>query len=179
MCMWSWAHQEVLDEALVSMQTRVMPHFRHVIVTSNALKQPHHPPAPLPACPWCLLRMFAVLQPLSFVAGEQVNVFGKKASDTAGGLFAGGSGPKPPPAISTAVIGMKPGGRVSMMSCSWQCGQLACSLWFGSPSVGKWHSSDAVGVHLQQRLVRGEWRWVQNPQTTVQLLPLNTRSVGA
>lgn len=52
------------------------------------------------------------VQPLEFVAGNQVNVFIKKANDTAGGLFAGGSGPKPPPAISTAVIGMKPGGRV-------------------------------------------------------------------
>jgi peptidylprolyl isomerase len=51
-------------------------------------------------------------QPLEFTAGQQVNLYAKKMNDTAGGLFAGGSGPKPPPAISTAVIGMKPGGRV-------------------------------------------------------------------
>lgn len=54
-----------------------------------------------------------LLQPLEFTAGERVNLYAKKADSTAGGLFAGGSGPKPPPAISTAVIGMKPGGRVS------------------------------------------------------------------
>jgi peptidylprolyl isomerase len=53
-------------------------------------------------------------QPLEFVAGEPVNVSARKINDSAGGLFAGGSGPKPPPAISTAVIGMKPGGRVSL-----------------------------------------------------------------
>jgi len=55
-------------------------------------------------------------QPFEFVAGESVTVSYKKAGDTAGGLFAGGSGPKPPPALSTAVIGMKPGGRVSRQS---------------------------------------------------------------
>lgn len=51
-------------------------------------------------------------QPFEFIAGEPINVSFKKAGDTAGGLFAGGSGPKPPPALSTAVIGMKPGGKV-------------------------------------------------------------------
>eukprot|EP00879_Flechtneria_rotunda_P019437 GHRR01020416.1.p3 GENE.GHRR01020416.1~~GHRR01020416.1.p3 ORF type:complete len:102 (+),score=9.89 GHRR01020416.1:320-625(+) len=55
-----------------------------------------------------------VLQPYEFVAGEPVaGIPIRKAGDSAGGLFAGTSGPKPPPALSTAVIGMKPGGRVS------------------------------------------------------------------
>ena len=36
----------------------------------------------------------------------------KKITDTAGGLFAGSGGPKPPPALSSAVLGMKIGGKV-------------------------------------------------------------------
>eukprot|EP00882_Tetradesmus_deserticola_P008489 GHRQ01008952.1.p1 GENE.GHRQ01008952.1~~GHRQ01008952.1.p1 ORF type:complete len:224 (+),score=57.21 GHRQ01008952.1:155-826(+) len=52
-----------------------------------------------------------VAEPFEFTVGESINVTTKMAGDTAGGLFAGGSGPKPPPALSTAVIGMKPGGR--------------------------------------------------------------------
>eukprot|EP00878_Enallax_costatus_P011970 GHUV01012498.1.p1 GENE.GHUV01012498.1~~GHUV01012498.1.p1 ORF type:complete len:199 (+),score=18.12 GHUV01012498.1:141-737(+) len=59
-----------------------------------------------------------IAEPFEFVAGQPVNVVVKKAGDTAGGLFAGGSGPKPPPALSTAVIGMKPGGKVRwVLSC--------------------------------------------------------------
>jgi hypothetical protein len=47
------------------------------------------------------------------VAGKAINAAGKKSDGgTAGGLFVGGSGPKPPPALSTAVLGMKPGGKV-------------------------------------------------------------------
>lgn len=53
-----------------------------------------------------------MLQPFEFVAGQSVSVSFKKAGDSAGGLFAGSGGPKPPPALSTAVIGMKPGGKV-------------------------------------------------------------------
>eukprot|EP00775_Hariotina_reticulata_P008511 gene8511-8693_t len=52
-----------------------------------------------------------IAEPFGFTAGESVAVTYKSAGDTAGGLFAGGSGPKPPPALSTAVIGMRPGGR--------------------------------------------------------------------
>lgn len=66
----------------------------------------------LPPPPPSLAHCVPYPQPLEFTAGQQVNLYAKKASDSAGGLFAGGSGPKPPPAISTAVIGMKPGGRV-------------------------------------------------------------------
>jgi peptidylprolyl isomerase len=41
----------------------------------------------------------------------------KVAGESAGGLFAGTSGPKPPPALSTAVIGMRPGGKVCFSFC--------------------------------------------------------------
>jgi hypothetical protein len=58
------------------------------------------------------LSLLLLLQPFEFTAGESVSVTSKVAGDTAGGLFAGGSGPKPPPALSTAVIGMKQGGKV-------------------------------------------------------------------
>ena len=36
----------------------------------------------------------------------------KKITDTANGLFAGAGGPKPPPALSSAVLGMRTGGKV-------------------------------------------------------------------
>ena len=35
--------------------------------------------------------------------------------ESAGGLFAGGGGPRPPPALSTAVLGMRAGGRRSVL----------------------------------------------------------------
>ena len=55
---------------------------------------------------WCL-------QPIEFVAGGQVaGAPVKKITDTAGGLFAGSGGPKPPPALSSAVLGMRTGGKV-------------------------------------------------------------------
>ena len=53
------------------------------------------------------------MQPFDFVVGEPVSSVGvKKINDAANGLFSGQSGVKPPPALSTAVIGMKPGGKV-------------------------------------------------------------------
>ena len=53
------------------------------------------------------------VQPYEFVVGQPVSQVGvKKISDSANGLFSGQSGVKPPPALSTAVIGMKPGGKV-------------------------------------------------------------------
>jgi hypothetical protein len=55
-----------------------------------------------------------VAEPLEFVVGEFVTGAAlKQAGDSAGGLFSGTAGPKPPQAISKAVVGMKPGGRVS------------------------------------------------------------------
>jgi hypothetical protein len=53
------------------------------------------------------------LQPFEFVVGEQISAVGvKKISDSANGLFSGSGGPQPPPVLSTAVIGMKAGGKV-------------------------------------------------------------------
>jgi hypothetical protein len=76
--------------------------------------------------PPLLLLLLLLLQPFEFTAGESVSVFSKVAGDTAGGLFAGGSGPKPPPALSTAVIGMKPGGKVRKQHCLIY--KLVCSV---------------------------------------------------
>lgn len=53
-----------------------------------------------------------IAQPVDFVVGEFVTgQVLKQAGDSAGGLFAGTAGPKPPQALSKAVVGMKPGGR--------------------------------------------------------------------
>lgn len=52
------------------------------------------------------------MQPFEFTAGATVSNAGKKINDSANGLFAGGGGPKAPPALSNAVIGMKLGGKV-------------------------------------------------------------------
>jgi hypothetical protein len=53
------------------------------------------------------------LQPYEFTAGEAVSgVAAKKISDSANGLFAGAGGPKPPPALALAVLGMRAGGKV-------------------------------------------------------------------
>jgi peptidylprolyl isomerase len=54
------------------------------------------------------------MQPLSFTAGKKVGFMEKTAGESAGGLFSGQSGPKPPPALSVAVLGMKPGGKRSV-----------------------------------------------------------------
>eukprot|EP00210_Caulerpa_lentillifera_P003549 g3385.t1 len=57
-----------------------------------------------------------VAEPLDFVAGEPIVVRSAKIDDRGGGgLFAGISGPKPPPALSTAVYGMKKGGKRSVI----------------------------------------------------------------
>ena len=52
------------------------------------------------------------MQPFEFTAGASITNAGKKINDSANGLFAGGGGPKAPPALSNAVIGMKVGGKV-------------------------------------------------------------------
>lgn len=54
----------------------------------------------------------SVAEPFEFAVGEPVSEIGvKKINDSANGLFSGQSGVKPPPALSTAVIGMKTGGK--------------------------------------------------------------------
>ena len=55
------------------------------------------------------------MQPLTFTAGKKVMTQEKQAGESAGGLFSGQSGPKPPPALSKAVIGMKQGGKRSVL----------------------------------------------------------------
>ena len=64
------------------------------------------------------------VQPFEFTAAEKVQEQKAKVTDSAGGLFSGAGGPKPPPAISSAVLGMKPGGKVSQL--------LGSVLWEGS-----------------------------------------------
>lgn len=58
-----------------------------------------------------------VAEPLEFVVGEYVSgsVMKPVGDSGGGGLFSGSSGPKPPQAISKAVIGMKPGGKRSVI----------------------------------------------------------------
>ena len=64
------------------------------------------------------------MQPFEFTAAEKVQEQRAKVADSAGGLFSGAGGPKPPPAISSAVLGMKAGGTVSQLS--------GVVLWAGS-----------------------------------------------
>lgn len=56
------------------------------------------------------------LQPFEFVAGQPVSGAGvRKINDGANGLFTGTGGPKPPVALSRAVLGMKKGGKVRVV----------------------------------------------------------------
>ena len=55
-------------------------------------------------------------QPFEFVAGSRVSGMAvRKISDADNGLFAGTGGPKPPPALSSAVLGMRVGGKRSLI----------------------------------------------------------------
>ena len=57
-----------------------------------------------------------IAEPLDFVAGEPINSAAIPVDDRGGGgLFSGASGPKPPPALTTAVYGMKKGGKRSVL----------------------------------------------------------------
>lgn len=55
-----------------------------------------------------------IAEPFTFTAGKRVGLAQKEAGESAGGLFSGQGGPKPPPALSTAVLGMKQGGKRSI-----------------------------------------------------------------
>lgn len=60
------------------------------------------------------LTFLSSLQPFDFVVGQPVSAVGvKKINDSANGLFSGQGGVKPPPALSTSVVGMKIGGKVN------------------------------------------------------------------
>lgn len=54
------------------------------------------------------------VQPFTFTAGRPVSERKARKADggQAGGSFSGMGGPKPPPALSTSVLGMKKGGKV-------------------------------------------------------------------
>ena len=56
-----------------------------------------------------------IAEPFQFIAGESVSQKRAKVGESAGGLFTGTGGPKAPPALSTAVIGMKVGGIRSVI----------------------------------------------------------------
>lgn len=59
----------------------------------------------------------SIAEPVEFTAGLGVASGGGKQplGDSAGGLFSGASGPKPPKALSQAVLGMKAGGKRSVI----------------------------------------------------------------
>lgn len=55
-------------------------------------------------------------QPFEFIVGQPVS--GSKAQrnvEGGGGLYSGGGGPKAPPALSKAVVGMRVGGKRSLL----------------------------------------------------------------
>lgn len=60
-----------------------------------------------------------IAEPIEFIAGETLAALAAPKLDgdsPAGGLFSGASGPRPPPALSIAVLGMKAGGKVGIFS---------------------------------------------------------------
>ncbi|KAK9824004.1 hypothetical protein WJX72_006919 [[Myrmecia] bisecta] len=58
----------------------------------------------------------SIAEPFQFTAGKPVSGQGaKKINDSANGLFAGSGGPKPPPGLGLAVVGMKVGGKRSII----------------------------------------------------------------
>lgn len=54
------------------------------------------------------------LQPFEFTAGQPVSGPSGRSVESAGGLYAGG-GIKPPPALSQGVVGMRVGGKRSVL----------------------------------------------------------------
>ncbi|KAK9834017.1 hypothetical protein WJX81_003195 [Elliptochloris bilobata] len=71
-----------------------------------------------------------ISEPFEFVAGAAVaGASPAKIVDTAGGLFTGQGGPTPPPALSTAVLGMRAGGKRSVL--------VPAELGFGQKGVGE------------------------------------------
>lgn len=56
-----------------------------------------------------------IAEPFEFIVGEPVQEqAARMMSDSAGGLFSGQGGPKPPQALSNAVLGMEKGGKRSI-----------------------------------------------------------------
>jgi peptidylprolyl isomerase len=55
-----------------------------------------------------------VAEPFTFTAGFPLPTMSERMAASGsggGGLFAGGTGPQPPPALTSAVLGMRPGGK--------------------------------------------------------------------
>lgn len=73
------------------------------------------------ACSPCLLApspahlLVCPAQPFTFSAGQPVSGPNTKMVESAGGLFAGGGGIKPPAALSESVVGMRAGGKRSLL----------------------------------------------------------------
>lgn len=66
-------------------------------------------PGPLPCPPW-------LPQPFEFIVGQPVSGAGSRQFlESAGGLYSGGGGPKPPVGLSNAVVGMRVGGTRSLL----------------------------------------------------------------
>lgn len=56
------------------------------------------------------------MQPFEFIAGQPLTgESARRMVESAGGLYAGGGGPKPPLALSMAVVGMRVGGKRSLL----------------------------------------------------------------
>ncbi|GLC36493.1 hypothetical protein PLESTB_000154200 [Pleodorina starrii] len=63
-----------------------------------------------------------IAEPYEFIVGEPVAAASLKSFDSANPLFAGSSGPKPPQALSLSVVGMKKGGKRSVLVDSLELG---------------------------------------------------------
>eukprot|EP00798_Chlamydomonas_sp_ICE-L_P021970 gene21970-29027_t len=73
-----------------------------------------------------------ISEPFEFIVGEAVQEQAAKSmTDSAGGLFSGQGGPKPPPVLSRAVIGMKKGGKRSIKVTD------AAADGYGSKGIGE------------------------------------------
>ena len=72
---------------------------------------PAHAHRSSPGSPHC-----PCLQPFEFIVGQPVTGAAvRKMVESSGGLYAGGGGPKAPPALSQAAVGMRVGGKRSLL----------------------------------------------------------------
>ena len=65
-------------------------------------------------------------EPFEFIVGQPLDSKAKMSDFSGGGLFSGMGGPKPPPALSSSVRGMKVGGKV------WYCIYFCVALYICS-----------------------------------------------
>jgi peptidylprolyl isomerase len=100
-----------------------------------------------------------IAEPFEFVAGGKLDSSRVRVdADSAGGLFSGASGPKPPPALSTAVVGMKLGGKVRRVPSAHRRAAL-CELVASPPRVAAlmppWHPTLQRSVMVPPELGYG------------------------